>query len=203
MKALALLTLLATLFLPPAALAAVEDSAQQLVRTTMDRVLAVVRDRGEQLKDEPGELYRLVDKIILPHFDFQRMSRDVLRRYWDEASPEQRERFIEEFKNLLVRTYAKALTEYSDQKVKFLPLEDADGDDRVTVRTEVYQEGGFPIPISYSMYKRESRWLVYDVTIDGVSLVKNYRSAYRAQIRRGGLEQLIGMLAERNQSVRD
>lgn len=201
MKTLALLSLVVTLLVPAAAPAALAESAQRLVKTTTERVLQVVKDRGEQLRDDPAELYRLVDEIILPHFDFERMSRDVLRRHWDEADAGQRRRFVEEFKNLLVRTYAKALTEYSDQSVEYLPLEDERADNRVTVRTEIRQEGGYPIPISYSMYKPESHWLVYDVTIDGVSLVKNYRSAYRAQIRRGGLDRLIAMLAERNQSA--
>lgn len=203
MKLSALVTLLGFLLLPAMGVAAVEDSAQQLVQTTTERLLNVIKDRPEQLRDDPQELYRLVDEIILPHFDFRRMAQDVLRRYWDEATAAQRERFTEEFKTLLVRTYAKALTEYSDQKVAFLPVEAPDANGDVTVRTEIRQEGGFPIPISYAMYKPESHWLVYDVTIDGVSLVKNYRSAYRAQIRRGGLDQLIGLLAERNQSVQD
>ena len=172
-----------------------------VVTDTTKRMLTVLKDEKSVIRENPDRIYKLVNQIILPHFDFSRMSRWVLGKHWRSASDAQRERFIQEFRTLLVRTYATALLEYSDQEVEFQPVRaDPDATD-VTVRTAVKQPGGFPIPINYSMYLSDGTWKVYDVTIDGVSLVASYRSAFSSQIQRGGLDHLIGLLAERNGQV--
>lgn len=179
---------------------AVSESPQTLVQDTSERMLEALRKNQETLKQHPSQIYDLVHKIVLPHFDFELMSRWVLGKYWRQATPEQRQRFTEEFRNLLVRTYANALLEYSNEKVKVLPMPRMPQDIKdVTVRTEIVPKNGAPIPIDYSMHLRDEAWKVYDVTIDGVSLVTNYRGTFADQIRREGMDAVIRDLSERNQ----
>ncbi len=171
---------------------------ETLVRTTSDRMIVVLKEQHELIKAEPERLYGLVDDIVLPHFDFERMARWVLGKYWRTATPEQQQRFVNEFRTLLVRTYGTALLEFRDQEVRFLPVRMAAGSEDVTVRTEVVKPGGIPIPISYSMFRREDGWKVYDVAIDGISLVSNYRSSFSTEIKGQGMDALIQRLVERN-----
>lgn len=171
---------------------------ETLVRQTSERMLTVLKQQHDVIKSEPARLYGLVDDIVLPHFDFERMARWVLGKNWRQATPEQQQRFVVEFRNLLVRTYGTALLEYNDEEVRFLPLRMSAGAEEVTVRTEIQQPGGLPIPINYSMYRRADGWKVYDVVIDGISLVSNYRTDFSAQIRSGGIDALIVRIAERN-----
>jgi phospholipid transport system substrate-binding protein len=178
------------------------EAARQLVEDTTYRLLKVLENERERLKREPGRIYYLVNGILLPHFDFRQIARWVLGKYWRTATGGQRERFTEEFRTLMVRTYATALLEYTDQKVRVLPIPPGGDTDRVTVRTEVRQPGGGPpLDISYVMYARDGIWKVYDVVIDGISLVSNYRTAFSTQIEREGLEKLITRLAERTREV--
>ncbi len=184
------------------ATASIGESAKQLIMETTDLVFSALRRDREIFREDPERVYTLVNDIILPHFDFPRMSRWVLGKHWKRATEEQRERFIEEFKTLLVNTYATALVQFTDQDVGYLPMRTKAGSKTVMVRTEVKQAGGQPIPINYRMYRKDGVWKVVDVTIDGVSLVKNYRSTYSTEIRRSGLESLISQLAERNRAVK-
>ncbi len=196
---------LVLLVLPALAAAKVDQSPRELVMETTDRILKALKAEQAEIKKNPARLYEIVDEIVLPHFDFRRMSSWVLGKHWRKATPEQREQFVTEFRALLVRTYAAALNDNYDQKIDFLPLRAKKDATEVTVRTEVEVESGFPIPINYKMYRtKDGEWLVYDVSIDGVSLVTNYRSAFSKEIRNGGLPRLIASLAERNQqSKRD
>jgi phospholipid transport system substrate-binding protein len=176
------------------------QSPQELVKQTTDQMLSKLRDEHQVIDQHPERIYELVNQIVLPHFDFERMSSLVLGKHWRTASPDQRQRFVEQFRNLLVRTYAKSLSSYTDNKVNFLPFRGGPDQDDVTVRTEVEQPGGFPIPIDYSLYlDKGGEWKVYDVVVDGVSLVTNYRTTFANQIRQESLDKLIAALATRNQ----
>lgn len=173
---------------------------QELVRQTAEKMLDTLRTERAVIEQQPQRIYELVSQIVLPHFDFERMSSWVLGKYWRTATPAQRQRFVEEFRTLLVRTYAKSLASYTDQKISYLPMRPATKQDEVKVRTEVDQPGGLPIPIDYDLYLgKNGEWKVYDVTIDGVSLVTNYRTTFATQIRQDGLDKLIATLADRNQ----
>jgi phospholipid transport system substrate-binding protein len=174
------------------------QSPQDMVQQTADKMVSKLREERQVIDQHPGRIYDLVNEIVLPHFDFERMSSWVLGKYWRSASSAQRNRFVEEFRSLLVRTYAKSLSSYSDNKISYLPFRDSPGKNDVKVRTEVDQPGGFPIPIDYSLYLKGDEWKVYDVTIDGVSLVTNYRTTFANQIRQDGLDKLIATLADRN-----
>jgi len=180
--------------------AATDASPRDLVIDTSERMLAAIKSERDLIRRNPEHVYELVRDIVLPHFDFETMSRWVLGKYWRSATPDQQQRFSEEFRTLLVRTYAVSLAQYEDQTITYEPLQAAPDATDVTVRTDIERHGSTPIPIAYSMHRKNGEWSVYDVTIDGVSLVTNYRSTFATEIRQGGLDALIERLAERNRT---
>lgn len=186
-------------FAPAGVSANVPQPPQDMVKQTADSMLAKLKEERVVIRKEPGRIYDLVSSIVLPHFDFERMSSWVLGKYWRTATPAQKKRFSEEFRNLLVRTYATSLTEYTDRKINYLPFRADPNDTDVTVRTEVAQPGAAPIPIDYRLALTGDEWKVYDVSIDSVSLVTNYRTTFANQIRQEGLDKLIEKLAARNE----
>jgi len=196
MKAFILATLAAACSLTAAATSS--TSAEDLVKSTTDQVLETLADEREAIENSPDRLFEIVDEIVLPHFDFERMSRRVLGKAWKRASPEQQSNFIKEFQTLLVRTYATALKAYSDETIEFLPPREKEGGKETTIRTQIVLSGSPPIPMNYEMYERDDGWKVFDVAIDGVSLVINYRSTFRSEIRKNGVDGLIARLAKHN-----
>lgn len=185
-------------FLLVTAIAVAQTPPDQLVRETTDLILAQLKANKQAYERDPKKLYAMVQEKVLPHFDFRVMARSVLGRYWREATEEQRNRFIKEFRDLLVRTYATALLKYTNEEIRYLPFRANPGDKTVVVRTEVVQPGGPSIPIHYSFYQTDSGWKVYDISIDGVSLVANYRNTYANIVKNEGLNALIEKLAESN-----
>jgi len=169
-----------------------------MVQETMDKTIAVLRTDQDKIKANPDYLVQVVDRFVAPHFDFDRMSSWVLGKYWRKAKADQKTRFAKEFRTLLVRTYAKALNDNYDKKIVMLPSRKKKGGKQVTVRTEIQQSAGFPIPINYKMYLKDDNWKVFDVSVDGISLVANYRTSFSKEVRRGGLDKLIARLHDRN-----
>jgi phospholipid transport system substrate-binding protein len=195
--------LLMTALLAQASVRAADDvSPQELVRSTISRMLTAMREEQAAIKQNPDHLFELVSAIVLPYFDFERMSMWALGKNWRRATPEQRVRFVEQFHTLLVHTYGSALSEYSDEEIIYLPYVDDGKAGRVTVRTEIEQAGS-TIPISYSLYQSRDGWKVYDVAISGVSLVTNYRSTFGTIIREKGMDSLIQQLSDRNNNLTD
>lgn len=169
-----------------------------VIRKTTEDIIALLKQNKAAYAKDTSKLYAMVDERVLPIFDFERMSQWVLGRYWRQASEEQRSRFVKEFRNLLVRTYATALLNYTDQKVLIQPTQKK-SEREALVKTEVQQGSGAPaVPIHYSFYKGESDWKVFDVTIDGVSLVSNYRGTYASKIKQQGIDGLIESIAASN-----
>ncbi|NIR28632.1 MAG: ABC transporter substrate-binding protein [Gammaproteobacteria bacterium] len=189
--------MLATL-LGVSATSAALQKPEELVAETSDQVLAALKSEDEALEENEQRLYSLVEKVVLPHFDFRQMSMRVLGRHWREATQEQRSRFIAQFKTLLVRTYSNALLDYADATVEIQPVRAAEDARTVMVRTSVEAQGVPSLAINYLMYRAGDAWKVYDVTVEGVSLVITYRSSFSQEIRRNGLDQLIDELASRN-----
>lgn len=178
---------------------AAPQSPQMLIEETSEKMLTALRENKETLRQDTSELYELVHEIVLPHFDFELMSRWVLGKHWREATPEQRRQFTDEFRTLLVRSYAGALLEYSDEEITFPPAPEASADDdRATVRSQVNPKGQAPIAINYKLRRRNGAWKVYDVSVDNVSLVINYRSTFDNQIRDEGMDAVISDLEQRN-----
>jgi len=178
---------------------AAEIGPEQLIRQTSVHLLAEIKANSERYQQDPTGLYALVEEVVLPYFDFSSMTDLVLDRYRDKVTMSQRPQIIREFRVLLVRTYTRALLDYTDQEIIYLPSEVSEETGNVTVKTEIEQEGGFPIPLDYSLHPSEQGWKVYDISVDNVSLVLNYRSSFARQIRKHGVEGLIESLRDRNQ----
>jgi len=175
------------------------QSAQEVVMTTADQVVARLVAERADIDANPNKLYSLINELVIPHFDFLSMSKWVLgKTSWRSASEGQREQFVNEFRTLLVRTYAKALLEYSDEKIIYKPVETNPDSNIVTVKTQVKQSGGNSIPIDYRMHTSGGEWKVVDLVIDGISLVSTYRGSFAAEIRKNGIDSLIRKLHERN-----
>lgn len=172
---------------------------QQLIRETSDQVIAEIRANGDSYRANPEKIYQLVETVVLPHFDFSAMTDLALGKYRDQVSAEQRPTIVNEFRALLVRTYSSALLEYTDQELVYLPMEGSEADGEVLVKTEISQQGGFPIPIDYRLRRGDDGWKVFDISVDEVSLVTNYRSSFARAIKKDGVDGLIKTLQERNQ----
>jgi phospholipid transport system substrate-binding protein len=181
--------------------AAAVTPPDQIVRENTDKILSLIKTNREVYAKDYAKMYAMVDEYVLPHFDFTAMSRLVLARNWRDATEQQRTRFTHEFRDLLVRTYATVLLKYNDEKVTYLPFKMLPEERTQVVKVEVQPAaGGPPIPINYSFYqpKPGEAWKVFDVTVDGVSLVTNYRATYADRVRNEGLDALIASLAKDN-----
>jgi phospholipid transport system substrate-binding protein len=140
-----------------------------------------------------------VNSVIGPHTDFDKIAPLVLGKHWGVATPTEQERFKIEFQNLLVRAYARAFVEYNDWTIQYLPLDMANNSTKVVVKTKVLQRNIQPVEVYYRMFQNNGEWKVYDIVIDGVSLVTNYRSTFSEDIqRKGSLTAVIDSLAKRN-----
>ncbi len=190
--------LLALLLALPLAPATAATEPQEVVRETADQMLGKLRSHRAELDADPSLIYGMVQDIVLPRFDFELISRYVLGRYWRQASAAQQQAFIEGFRSLLVRTYAHALLNYSDQDIRYLSVRADKGGDRVLVPTQVAAAGAPAIPIDYKLYRDGGgAWKVYDVVIDGISLVSTYRTNFNSQIGRVGIDGVIESLQQR------
>ena len=200
MKALAKVVLLVVSAVLPVVHAA--QSPDLLVRETTDQVLGELSANYDAMLADQSLLYNMVDAIVLPHFDFERMSKLVLGKYWKKVSDAQREEFVEEFKALLVRTYATALFEYTDQEIVYKPYRAKEGAKRVLVKTAIVPSDGPKIPIDYALSRgKDDAWRVYDIRIDEISMVTNYRSSYGKIIESRGMDSLIALLGRKRQAL--
>ena len=180
------------------------NSAGNLIQITAKQMLSRIEQDRSQISTNPRHVYELVDEILLPHIDFKRMSRWVLGKYWRRASVSEQDQFVAEFRNLIIRTYSTALLEYSGQEINFLPVRNNSDPNLASVRTEIRPDSGPMIPISYDLYRNSNgEWKVYDVSIDGISLIANYRSSFGSQIRRSGsLTRVINQMKAKNQQAK-
>jgi phospholipid transport system substrate-binding protein len=192
-----LATLLAALV---PALAAAQESPDALVKRATDEVLAIIKADKDLQSGNTSKVVQLAEQKVLPHFDFARMARLAVGRNWAQASDAQKEAITKEFRTLLVRTYSTSLTQYRNQTIEVKPTKVGPQDKEAVVKTAVIQQGGPQIPIDYSMEKTDSGWKVYDVVIDGASLVTTYRGTFNDQIQKGGVDGLVKTLQERNRS---
>jgi phospholipid transport system substrate-binding protein len=182
-----------------------ELAPDQMIQGVTDRVLQRLKAEKSELDAHPDRVYafanELADEFILPHYDFEGMSRWILGRNWRSANDEQRVRFQDEFRHMLINTYATALLSYSDQEIVFLPYRpDPKDEQRALVRAEFRPAGSPAIPIVYSLHRAGDGWKVYDVAIDGISLVTTYRSGYATEIRNHGMDGLLQKMADKNRS---
>ena len=172
----------------------------EVIRKTSDDVISALKSDEAIQNGNKQKLYQLAEEKILPSFDFERISRLVLGKAWRKATDLQKEQFKSEFRSLLLRTYSIALSKYKDQGIEIKPMRMKATDEIVTVKTEIVQDGAQPIKVNYALAKDGDSWLVFDIVIEGVSLVTNYRSQFSSEIRKGGMDSLNKKLAKKNKS---
>jgi phospholipid transport system substrate-binding protein len=177
-----------------------QEAPDALVKRTADEVLAVIKSDKDLQSGNMNKVVELAEQKVLPHFDFERMTRLAVGRNWRQANDAQKEALVKEFRTLLVRTYSSSLAQYRNQTIEVKPARVGAGDTETVVRTAIIQQGGPPIPIDYSMEKVGADWKVYDVVIDGASLVTTYRGTFNDQIQRGGVDSLVKTLQDRNRA---
>lgn len=172
-----------------------------LVKTVTTEVLAIVaRDKDLRAGDREKTV-ALVEEKVLPHFNFGRMTALAMATNWDKATPEQKARLTQEFRTLLVRTYASSISAYYDRRFDFRPLRANPGDTDVTVNVRVLQPGQQAVQIEYDMEKTPAGWKVWDVRVGGISLVLNYRTEFANLARESGVEGVIRTVAAKNKSL--
>lgn len=167
---------------------------RELIEASAQRMLEALDADRATYRRNPALVHKLVDEVLLPHFDTEYAARLVLGKHWRTATPEQRQRFIGAFYQSLLENYGAALVEFTADRMVVLPFRGDAAADRATVRTEVKRSDGTRVPVNYSMRKTEQGWKAWDVTIEGISYVKNFRTDFGAEIDRKGLEAVIRRL---------
>jgi phospholipid transport system substrate-binding protein len=197
-----LLALAAALFLLPATPVLAQQAPNDLVQHVTEEVLEIVRKDRDIQNGNTAKIIELVDQKVLPHFNFTRMTALAVGKDWRKATPQQQEKLASEFKTLLVRTYANAVTGYRNQTVIYKPFKMKPEETDVLVRTEIQQPGNKPVTLDYSLEKKDGgEWKVYDVTVAGISLVTNYRDQFAQEVRNGGIDGLIASIESKNRSL--
>jgi phospholipid transport system substrate-binding protein len=174
-----------------------------LIRNTVDEVIGIIKQDKDIQAGDPKKINALVDAKVLPHFDFTRMTQLAVGKYWRTATPEQKQALAGEFRDMLVRTYTKVFTVYRDQSVEMKPFRMAPDDTEVTVKTVIIKPGSQPIPVDYEMKIAPDGWKVFDISIEGVSMVMSYRGTFASEIQESGIDGLIKTLSEKNAGSSD
>lgn len=169
-----------------------------LAKSVTEEVLAIVRADKDIQAGNQKKVHDLVESKVVPHFNFVRMTQLAMGRNWRDANSDQQRRLVEEFRALLVRTYTSAFTQYRNQSVAYRRPRMAAGDTDVVVQSLIKQPSGQPVAVDYSMEKTDKGWKVYNVKIEGVSMVENYRNTFNTEVQKSGIDGLIKSLADKN-----
>jgi phospholipid transport system substrate-binding protein len=172
-----------------------------LINTTVQDVIAVVKQDKDIQAGNQKKILALVDAKVLPHFDFARMTKLAVGKHWRTATAEQQQALITEFRNMLVRTYTKAFTVYRDQTVELKPFKMAKEATEVTVKSMITKQGSQPVAVDYEMEKTTDGWKAFDISIDGVSMVTSYRGSFATQIEQSGIDGLIKTISDKNKNA--
>lgn len=189
---------LAACFAAVPARAAEMVAPDALAKSVTDEVLAIIRADKDIQSGNQRKVLDLVESKVVPHFNFQHMAQLAMGKNWRQASAEQQKVLTHEFRILLVRTYTAAFTQYKNQTVEYRPLRLAPDETDAVVKSLVKQPSGQPIAIDYGMEKTDRGWKVYNVKIEGISLVENYRNTFNSEVQKSGVDGLIKSLAEKN-----
>lgn len=191
---------LALFLLSTVSFAAEIIAPDEMIKNTATEVLGIIQKDKDIQAGNKQKVKDLIESKVLPQFDFTRMTRLAVGRFWNQATPAQQQELTEEFRSLLIRTYSASLNSFKDQKIDYKPLKLNPADTDVVVKTVVQQSKGRAIPIDYSVLKTATGWKIYDIAVDGVSLVVNYRSSFAQEIQQGGIPKLISTLQAKNNS---
>jgi phospholipid transport system substrate-binding protein len=176
-----------------------QEAPDKIVKAVADEVLNALREDPDLRAGSQTKMAQLIEQKVAPHFDFERMTRLALGRNWRQASPEQQQALIDQFRALLVRSYSAAYSAYRAIVIEVKPLRLQGNEDDVQVKSEIKLPGGAPpVGVDYSMVKSATDWKVYDVTVDGVSLVTTYRNSFAEEIQQSGIDGLIKSLKDKN-----
>jgi phospholipid transport system substrate-binding protein len=201
-KLLAVLLITALQFLPAASNAAQELGPDQLVQKVTEDVLASVKSDKQLAAGDKQKALKLAEEKVLPHVDFEEATRLAVGRPWAQASAEQKQKLVGEFRSMLVRTYSNAVEGYQGQTMKVLPTRGKQDPEDTTVRAQFMRAGGKPLPIEFQMRKTDAGWKIYDIVVEGVSLVITYRSEFDQVVKQDGIDGLIKRLAAKNTPAR-
>jgi phospholipid transport system substrate-binding protein len=175
-----------------------ETSPEQLVQKITNEVLESIKSDKQLAAGDKQKAVKLAEEKVLPYIDFEEATRLAVGRAWAKATPEQKKKLVSEFRNMLVRTYSNAIGEYQGQTLKVLPSRGKQDPQDTTVRTQFVRAGAPPLPIDFQMRKADSTWKVYDIAVEGVSLVLTYRSEFDAVVKQDGIDGLLKRLAQKN-----
>ncbi len=183
------------------------ESPDVLMQHTAQTMFKAIEHDQANLSRHPQQVYALVERVLVPHVDFNRAAHWVLGHYWRQASRTQRARFVAQFHTLLVRFYSNALMAllgtngFSADMLRFLPYTHVSGAREAVVRSLIRQPNGTEVQVDYILHHGRAGWQVYDVTVEGISLIITYRSSFAAEIRKNGLNGLILTLARHNRQL--
>jgi phospholipid transport system substrate-binding protein len=182
------------------AVAAQQLAPEQLVQKITEEVLSAIKGDKQLAAGDKQKAMKLAEEKVLPYIDFEEATRLAVGRAWSQANPEQRKKLVTEFRNMLVRTYSNAIEAYQGQTLKVLPSRGGkpEAKDEATVRTQFVRAGGKPLPIEFQMRKAGNDWKVYDISVEGISLVLTYRSEFDAVVKQEGIDGLIKRLTQKN-----
>lgn len=194
-----LILILFTLAMPLKAIA--QEAPDALLKRVTNELISALREQDKQLKQNPDKIYDIIDQILVPHVDWHAMAQWVVgRNAWSRASDAERNEFSNEFKDLLIRTYASTLRAYNNQTIEYLPIRGgSSGKDRVQVSSRIKEPGREAIRVNYRLVNKGNAWRVYDITIEGVSLLKGFQSQFAQEVQKGGLKPLIQRLHAHNE----
>jgi len=182
-----------------AGVAAQEMKPDELVKKVTDDVMSAIKSDKQLAAGDKQKALKLAEEKIIPHIDFDEATRLAVGRAWRQASKEQQQQLVTEFRRMLVRTYSNAISAYEGQTVKVLPLRMKPDDTDVTVRNQYVRAGGKPVQLDYQMHKVGNEWKIYDIVAEGVSLVLTYRSEFDAVVKQQGIDGLIKTIAQKNE----
>ena len=182
---------------------AIDDrTPEQIVEETSSTVLTAINEQNAELREDPTLINALINDTVIPTIDLDSMGKLILGKYWKKASEEQRTQFVSEFKDMLIRTYAKSLVDYGHAKITVLPNRDKEQGKYYTVQSELdIGSGKTPLQVAYIFRKnKQDEWKVFDLAVDGLSLVKNFRTSFGQEIKETSLDALIERLANTNKT---
>lgn len=194
-----ILAFLLAAFVALPAVAQQDLKPDQLVQQVTNEVLAAIKSDKQLAAGDKQKALALAEEKVLPHVDFEEATRLAVGRSWRQASPEQKQQLVAEFRKMLVRTYSNAIQAYQGQTLKVLPSRGKQSDDDTAVRTQFMRAGGQPLPIDFQMHKTDKGWKIYDIAVEGVSLVLTYRSEFDAVVKQSGIDGLIKRIAQKNE----
>ena len=192
------LAFIGALFITATAWAQQAIAPDQLVQKITDEVLAAVKSDKDLAAGDKQKALKLAEEKVLPYIDFEHATRLAVGRAWRQATPEQQKKLVSEFRSMLVRTYSNGIGAYQGQTLKVLPSRGKQDPEDTSVRTQFVRPGGQPLPIDFAMRKTNEGWKVYDITVEGVSLVLTYRSEFDAVVKQEGIDGLIKRLTQKN-----